>query len=63
MKITIKGNPEEIAALVLEIQERQEIPMHTSEEKKLMAELSDPQVVNQVSESIVNAIFDATQSN
>ncbi len=64
MKIIIKGSPKEIAALVLEIQERQEIPMHTSEEKNnLMAELSDPQVVNQVSESIVNAIFDATQSN
>ncbi len=64
VEITIKGNPKEIAALVLEIQERQAVPMHTIEEKSnLVAELLDPQVVEQVSESIVNAIFDATQSN
>ncbi len=34
MEITIKGNPKEIAALVLEIQERQMVPMHIAEESE-----------------------------
>ncbi len=50
MEITIKGEPKEIAALVLGIQERQAVPLHIADE------LSDPQVVNQVSESVINAI-------
>jgi len=50
IEIAIKGEPKEIAALVLEIQGQQTVPMHIADE------LSDPQVVEQVSESVINAI-------
>ncbi len=50
MEITIKGEPKEIATLVLEIQERQAFPLHIADE------LSDPQVVNQISASVINTI-------
>ncbi len=50
MEITIKGEPKEIAALVLEIQERQAVPMHIADE------LSDPEVVGRFSNSVIKAI-------
>ncbi len=64
MEITIKGDPKEIAALVLEIQEQQTAPMRItdksdeSEEKSdLEAELSDPQVVDQIKECLTEALL------
>ncbi len=65
MKITIKGNPKEIAALVLEIQERQAVPMHIAEEseekdtmtvKALKGHELDHKVAHDFAHGLINAM-------
>ncbi len=62
-EITIKGEPKEIAALVLGIQERQMVPMHIADEHDEASESSDEQVMERFRENIRQTVFDVMQSN
>lgn len=67
MKIIIRGEAKEIAALVLEIQERQmasgRVTDDSEERDKFIAELTDPQMEKRISESLIDSVSKAMQSD